>query len=173
MSGESIYDIDKREYLVIDSPISFLRITGNEDYIFEIAFVDNDNQTGNTPPKEVNKCAVQLKEYFAKERKIFELSLKPAGTDFQKSVWNELHNIPFGKTTTYARQATEIGDPKAIRSVGTANGKNPIPIIIPCHRVIGSNGSLTGYAGGVDKKEWLLRHEGVILGTQMSMFNSP
>lgn len=171
MSEESIYDIDKREYLVIDSPIGPLRITGNDDYIFEIAYIENVIDSTINIPKEVNKCAVQLKEYFAKDRKTFELSLKPAGTDFQQSVWNELHNIPFGKTTTYARQAAKLGDLKAIRAVGTANGKNPISIVTPCHRVIGSNGSLTGYAGGLDKKEWLLKHEGVILGTQMGMFN--
>ena len=171
MSEESIYDIDHREYVVIDSPIGFLRITGNNDYIFEIAFVDKKTQLGSEAPKEVSKCAVQLQEYFSKARKTFDLALKPAGTDFQQSVWNELHNVSYGKTTTYARQAAKIGDLKAIRAVGTANGKNPIPIVIPCHRVIGSNGSMTGYAGGVDKKEWLLRHEGVILGTQMDMFS--
>lgn len=170
MPEEPIYDIDHREYVVIDSPIGFLRITGNNDYIFEIAFVDKKTQLESEVPKEVNKCAVQLQEYFSKARKTFDLALKPVGTDFQESVWDELHNIPYGKTTTYARQAAKIGDLKAIRAVGTANGKNPIPIVIPCHRVIGSNGSMTGYAGGIDKKEWLLRHEEIILGTQMSMF---
>ncbi len=170
MPQESIYDIDHREFLVIDSPIGFLRITGNDEAVFEIGFVTDDKQTSQIAPKEVVKCAKQLKEYFAKERKTFDLVLKPAGTDFQQRVWNELHNIPFGKTATYAKQAVKLGDLKAIRAVGTANGKNPIPIIIPCHRVIGSDGSLTGYAGGLDKKEWLLKHEGVILGTQMDMF---
>jgi methylated-DNA-[protein]-cysteine S-methyltransferase len=170
MPQESIYDIDHREYMVIESPIGFIRITGNDDYVFEITFVDKYKQFVSEPPKEVKKCAVQLQAYFSKARKTFDLALKPVGTDFQQSVWNELHQIPFGKTTTYARQAAKLGDLKAIRAVGTANGKNPIPIVIPCHRVIGSDGSMTGYAGGIDKKEWLLRHEGVILGTQMDMF---
>jgi len=170
MPQESIYDIDHREFIVIDSPIGKLRITGNDEAIFEISFATDDKQSSNVAPKEVAKCAKQLREYFANERKAFDLVLKPAGTDFQQSVWNELHNTPFGKTTTYAKQAAKLGDLKAIRAVGTANGKNPIPIVIPCHRVIGSDGSMTGYAGGIDKKEWLLKHEGVILGTQMDMF---
>lgn len=170
MPQESIYDIDHREFLVIDSPVGFLRITGNDEAVFEISFVDKAIQSDNQPPKEVNKCGKQLLEYFANQRKTFDLTLKPAGTDFQQSVWNALNSIEFGKTTTYARQARKLGDLKAIRAVGTANGKNPIPIVIPCHRVIGSDGSLTGYAGGLDKKEWLLKHEGVILGTQMDIF---
>ena len=171
MAEESIYDIDHREYLIIDSPIGFLRITGNDQHIFEITFVDTEVGSTQSPPKTVQNCSIQLKEYFAGERKSFDLSLKPAGTEFQQSVWKELLNIPFGKTTTYARQAAKLGDLKAIRAVGTANGKNPIPIVIPCHRVIGSNGSLTGYAGGVEKKEWLLLHEGVIRGVQMDIFD--
>jgi methylated-DNA-[protein]-cysteine S-methyltransferase len=170
MPKKSIYDIDHREYLTMESPLGLLRITGNDEVVFEIAFVTDEKQSSSVAPKEVAKCAKQLREYFANDRKEFDLNLNPSGTDFQQSVWNELNNIPFGKTTTYSKQAIKIGDLKAIRAVGTANGKNPIPIVIPCHRVIGSDGSLTGYAGGLDNKEWLLKHEGVILGTQMDMF---
>jgi len=170
MSEQSIYDIDHREFIVMDSPIGKLRITGNDEAIFDITFVTDDRQSSKIAPKEVAKCAKQLREYFANDREQFELELRPVGSDFQLSVWKVLLDIPYGQTTTYSKQASKIGDLKAIRAVGTANGKNPIPIVIPCHRVIGSDGSMTGYAGGVDKKEWLLRHEGVILGEQMDMF---
>lgn len=102
----------------------------------------------------------QLKEYFAGTRKEFNVPLDIEGTDFQKKVWNELQKIPYGKTISYKSLAEKLGDVKAIRAVGKANGQNPIPIIIPCHRVIGSDGSLTGYVGGLDVKEKLLEIEG-------------
>ena len=104
-----------------------------------------------------------LMEYFAGERKRFEFALNPQGTEFQKRVWKELLQIPYGTTQSYGALAARIGQPKASRAVGLANGKNPIAIVIPCHRVIGSDGSLTGYASGVDKKEALLRLEGCLL----------
>ena len=170
MREKSIGDSDKKEYITINSPIGLLRITGSDRCIFEIAFVEKATQSSSKPPKEVYKCATQLKEYFASKRKAFNLTLKPVGTDFQQSVWSELCKFPFGKTTTYAKQAEKFGNRKAIRAIGATNGKNPIPIVIPCHRVIGSNGNLTGYAGGIDKKEWLLKHEGVILNRQMNLF---
>ena len=105
------------------------------------------------------QCKMQLDEYFRGERKTFDLPLAPKGTDFQKKVWNVLQKIPYGETRTYGEIAAAVGNPKAARAVGMANNKNPIGIIIPCHRVVGANGKLVGYAGGMDKKEWLLQLE--------------
>ena len=122
-------------------------------------------------PIVVRKCKKQLTEYFQGTRTQFNVPIAPEGTDFQREVWQELLSIPFGKTTSYAKQSIKLGDVKKIRAVGSANGKNPIAIIIPCHRVIGSDGNLTGYAGGLDKKEWLLKHENSLPGmTQTSLF---
>jgi methylated-DNA-[protein]-cysteine S-methyltransferase len=101
----------------------------------------------------------QLKEYFNKERSHFNLKLNPQGTEFQKKVWDALQSVEFGKTQTYQQMANSLGDPKVIRAAAAANGRNPIAIIIPCHRIIGSDGSLTGYAGGLHRKKWLLEHE--------------
>jgi methylated-DNA-[protein]-cysteine S-methyltransferase len=101
----------------------------------------------------------QFEEYFNGTRKTFDIPLSPEGTEFQKKVWTELLNIPYGETTTYQQMANKLGDPKVIRAAASANGKNPISIVIPCHRVIGSDGSLTGYAGGLHRKKWLLEHE--------------
>ena len=105
------------------------------------------------------QCKMQLDEYFRGERKAFDLPLAPKGTDFQKKVWNALQKIPYGETKTYGEIAAAVGNPKAARAVGMANNKNPIGIIIPCHRVVGADGKLVGYAGGMDKKEWLLQLE--------------
>lgn len=105
------------------------------------------------------ETARQLVEYFAGERKVFDLPLAPEGTGFQQLVWRALTTIPFGETRTYGQQATLIKRPSASRAVGAANGRNPIGIIVPCHRVIGANGTLTGYAGGLAMKQWLLEHE--------------
>ena len=104
-------------------------------------------------------CVFQLQEYFDGKRKAFDIKLNPEGTDFQKKVWNRLLEILYGKTLSYLELSKQLGDVKAIRAVANANGKNPIWIIIPCHRVIGSDGSLTGYAGGLSRKQWLLEHE--------------
>lgn len=147
------------------TPIGTAKIVGNENGIQSVSVLDDDFST----PLEITKtkniptclknCVTQLEEYFAGTRTVFELKLNPQGTAFQQTVWNELLNISFGKSNTYLEQTKQIGDPKAIRAVASANGKNPIWIIIPCHRVIGSNGSLTGYAGGIWRKKWLLEHE--------------
>ena len=110
----------------------------------------------------LQSCAMQLQEYFAGERCRFDLPLNGAGTDFQQSVWSALSRIPFGELRSYGDIAREIGRPKAVRAVGAANGSNPLPIIVPCHRVIGSNGSLTGFAGGLDIKKKLLVLEGAL-----------
>jgi methylated-DNA-[protein]-cysteine S-methyltransferase len=111
-------------------------------------------------PELFNEAAAQLGAYFRGERKDFDLQLNPRGTDYQKRVWNLLREIPCGRTTTYGELAAKVGNPRASRSVGAANGKNPLPIVIPCHRVIGSNGKLTGYAGGLEAKKMLLELEG-------------
>lgn len=150
------------------SPIGIATIIGDESGIQSIIFEDKDaassmeNLSGfeqGEIPACLQDCIDQLDAFFAGTLTTFDLKLNPQGTDFQKQVWNELLNIPFGKTRTYLEQTKQIGDPKAIRAVASANGKNPISIIIPCHRVIGSDGSLTGYAGGIWRKKWLLEHE--------------
>ncbi|MBL8954533.1 MAG: methylated-DNA--[protein]-cysteine S-methyltransferase [Myxococcaceae bacterium] len=109
--------------------------------------------------KLLERAAKQLAEYFAGERETFDLPLEPRGTGFQRAVWKALGEIAFGETVSYAHIAKKIGRPKAVRAVGAANGQNPISLIIPCHRVIGADGSLTGYGGGLPKKKWLLQHE--------------
>jgi len=147
------------------SPIGTLEITVNENGIKSVLFVENEPSIRSSNPV-LNECTKQLSEYFENKRTEFDLPLNPTGTNFQKTVWEELQNIPFGKTISYMNLAKRLGDPKVIRAVGTANGKNPIAIIIPCHRVIGSDGSLTGYAGGLKRKQWLLEHE----SSQSSLF---
>lgn len=112
----------------------------------------------------------QLKEYFEEKRKVFELNLDPEGTEFQKKVWALLCQIPFGKTLSYADMANKLGDPKVIRASASANGKNPIAIIIPCHRVIGKNGDLVGYAGGLNRKKMLLDHENRVANGVLELF---
>jgi methylated-DNA-[protein]-cysteine S-methyltransferase len=143
------------------SPIGNLRIISNERDIIEIQFTKEFYKM-KMIPIQIQNCITQLDEYFKGERKKFAISVNPIGTDFQGKVWYQLSKIPYGKTISYLEQAQQFGDEKAIRAIATANGQNPIPIIIPCHRVIGSNGKLTGYAGGLLKKQWLLEHEGAL-----------
>lgn len=156
----------------MDSPLGPIKIAGDANAIKMITFVDEKGEEGSgVMPLVIRKCKKQLAEYFEGQRKQFNIPLAPEGTDFQQEVWKVLLDIPFGTTSTYAKQSIKLGDIKKIRAVGTANGKNPVAIIIPCHRVIGSDGSLTGYAGGLDKKEWLLRHEKSMPGmAQTSLF---
>lgn len=142
------------------SPIGVIEIVGNSEGVSSILFKDDDSLAiSESIPKELNDVVTQLQEYFEGKRSTFNVKISPKGTDFQKRVWNELLNIPFGKTLNYQQIANKLGDPKVIRAAASANGKNPISIIIPCHRVIGSDGSLTGYAGGLHRKKWLLEHE--------------
>lgn len=148
--------LDKAYY---NSPLGTLEITGNTNGIFSILFRDENIVDSKEIPASLQKCVTQLNEYFSGARKTFELVLQPEGTKFQRSVWNELLKVPFGKTRSYLEQSKKLGDVKAIRAIASANGKNPISIIIPCHRIIGSDGSLTGYAGGIWRKRWLLEHE--------------
>lgn len=144
------------------SPIGLLKISGTDDYISEVTFHDTTqkpNVNNKQMPPMLIQCAEQLIEYFNGERRQFELPLHQLGTPFQQEVWNELVVIPFGKTISYLELARRTGDTKATRAVANANGKNNIAIIVPCHRVIGSNRDLTGYAGGLWRKKWLLEHE--------------
>jgi len=141
------------------TPIGTAKIIGDENGIQSVSVIDKTTETSTKIPTCLQNCVTQLDEYFYGTRTTFSLKLNPQGTVFQQSVWKELLNISFGKSSTYLKQTKQIGDPKAIRAVASANGKNPIWIIIPCHRVIGSDGSLTGYAGGVWRKKWLLEHE--------------
>lgn len=153
----------------IETPIGILEIKGDETGLASVHFLDSPSEILTTNiPFVLQSAVTQLREYFKGARKIFQLELQPNGTPFQKKVWRELERIPFGKTVSYQKMANNLGDPKVIRAAATANGKNPISIIIPCHRVIGSDGSLTGYAGGLHRKKWLLAHESPV--TQGSLF---
>lgn len=155
------------------TPIGIAKIVGNTNGVQSISVLDKalfiESETASAEiPTCLQECVRQLEEYFKGERTTFTLKLNPQGTDFQERVWAELLHIPFSKTRTYLEQSKALGDVKAIRAVASANGKNPIWIVIPCHRVIGSNGSLTGYAGGIWRKKWLLAHENPV--KQQSLF---
>ncbi len=142
------------------SPISLIKIEYEEDFVISLSFVKNVQTKGqNCDPKHVIELKRQLDEYFQGKRKKFNIPYKLEGTAFQKKVWAELCKIPYGTTKSYKEIALAIGNAKASRAIGNANNKNPLGIIIPCHRVIGANGTLVGYAGGVDAKEYLLNLE--------------
>jgi methylated-DNA-[protein]-cysteine S-methyltransferase len=145
--------------ITIETPIGFLEITTDNHFLLSVSFVDNNQTHSDFQPDIMIKTANQIREYFEGVRKEFNLNLKPSGTDFQIKVWEQVSKVPFGKTASYLDIAKLTGSKNNTRAVGLANGKNPIPIIIPCHRIIGANGRLTGYAGGLDKKRWLLKHE--------------
>lgn len=134
-------------------------ITGNIDGISGISISKSEEIITDVIPKNLVDCVCQLQEYFEGKRQTFHLNLNPQGTEFQKKVWKQLQHIPYGKSISYLELSKQLGDSKAIRAVANANAKNPIWIVIPCHRVIGSDGSLTGYAGGLERKQWLLNHE--------------
>jgi methylated-DNA-[protein]-cysteine S-methyltransferase len=163
-------------YDIVDSPIGRLLLTGNDQALTGLFMLD----TGGHPaavradwtrrPGGFNRAAEQLAEYFAGSRTEFDLALAPTGSPFQLAVWAELARIPYGVTVSYGEVATAIGKSLlASRAVGLANGRNPISIIVPCHRVIGADGSLTGYGGGLERKEWLLRHEGAPFGVAVGV----
>jgi methylated-DNA-[protein]-cysteine S-methyltransferase len=142
----------------IHSPIGTIRMQHSGKGLYSLVFMDIQlPETENYP--ELKEYKKQLNEYFIGTRKEFELQLDLTGTDFQKLIWDELRKIKYGQTLTYSDIAKKIGDNKSIRAVGRANATNPVSIIVPCHRVIGANGSLTGYAGGLWRKKWLLEHE--------------
>jgi len=143
----------------VQTPIGYLELTTNHDYLLSVTFTDNYLQPSGYQPNILMETAKQIGEYFRGIRKVFNLNLQPAGTDFQMKVWEQVMKVPFGETVSYLEIAKQTGSKNNTRAVGMANGKNPIPIIIPCHRIIGLNGKLTGYAGGLDRKKWLLNHE--------------
>ena len=144
---------------IINSPLGYIKIVGDNDGITQVTVLNTEEKATDIIPSVLEDCVIQLNEYFEGSRKQFDLKLNPQGTDFQKKVWELLKNIPSGKTLSYLQLSKQLGDIKAIRAVANANGKNPIWIIIPCHRVIGTNGKLTGYAGGLHRKQWLINHE--------------
>jgi methylated-DNA-[protein]-cysteine S-methyltransferase len=151
-----------------NSQVGPIAIFSENDSIVKIEF--NRKVEVDKTDVVIETCKTELTEYFDGKRKTFDVKINPVGTDFQLRVWNQLKEIPYGKTISYSDLAIRLGDLKVIRAAGTANGKNKIPIIIPCHRVIGKDGSLVGFAGGLDIKEQLLRHEGVISGEQIKIF---
>ncbi len=152
-------------YTYLETPIGTLLIAGDTDAVRRIDFPKNGK--ASKPEVEwtqsergpVGQAAKQLREYFAGKRADFDLPLAPEGTEFQRTVWRNLQEIPYGETISYGELAKRVGNPKASRAVGAANGQNPIPIVIPCHRVIGANGKLTGFGGGLPTKEALLTLE--------------
>lgn len=153
------------------SPVGLLEITGTEEGILGVHFMDVKKKASSTIHPCLKECIYQLDEYFKGIRKEFGLKLSPKGTAFQLKVWEQLLTVPFGRTASYLDISKLIGDVKATRAVGTANGCNPIAVIIPCHRVIGADGKLVGYGGGIKRKEWLLNHESAILhGKQTTLF---
>jgi methylated-DNA-[protein]-cysteine S-methyltransferase len=154
------------------SPVGIIEITGNDDGICSVFFVEEQKKQSPATSECLRECAYQLDEYFNGIRREFGLKLNPQGSDFQKKVWEKLHTVPFGKTASYMEISKLLGDPNATRAVGNANGSNPLCIIVPCHRIIGSNGKLTGYSGGLWRKEWLLKHEReLVYGRQEALFN--
>ncbi|MEM9843413.1 MAG: methylated-DNA--[protein]-cysteine S-methyltransferase [Pseudomonadota bacterium] len=157
----------KLAYTYMDSPIGRLLLAGTDHALHYLSFPSGHKAFGPAPnwyedPSPFDAVQDQLTAYFSGERKKFDLRLKPSGTSFQRSVWDYLTTIPYGETRTYGTLARALDRPKASRAVGAANGNNPIPIIIPCHRVIGSTGALTGFGGGMPTKQFLLEFEGVL-----------
>ncbi|MEM7094937.1 MAG: methylated-DNA--[protein]-cysteine S-methyltransferase [Actinomycetota bacterium] len=149
-----------------DSPVGELRLVATDDALVAVLWPDDaegrvrfSEEPVEGSHEVLHRTASQLDEYFAGERQSFDLPLEPNGTEFQRSVWWSLAEIPFGETSTYGAQAEVIGRPRAVRAVGTANGKNPLSIVLPCHRIVGADGGLAGFAGGLETKRWLLDHE--------------
>jgi len=173
-------ELAKHFQAIMDSPLGKLALESDGYSILSVHIKSFNEPAGDLFPDSgnievpdcLNDVKMQLREYFDGVRDSFDLPLSPAGTPFQKKVWTELEHILFGQTISYLELAKRLGDPKVIRAAGSANGKNPIAIVIPCHRVIGSNGDLVGYAGGLENKKWLLDHEQKCTGraTQLSIF---
>jgi methylated-DNA-[protein]-cysteine S-methyltransferase len=151
-------------YSLLDSPIGELLLTGDGKFVTGIWMQSHRSEWKRTKTLRRDDGALadarkQLTEYFNGERSDFDFPLAPEGTSFQRKVWNALCDIPYGETISYGELARRIGQPTAARAVGLANGSNPLPIVVPCHRVIGADGSLTGFGGGIERKRWLLAHE--------------
>lgn len=147
------------EKALLQTPLGNLLIEGDENGLTSLSIISDEKKITHTNQKTLEDAIIQLQEYFEGKRKQFTIRLNPQGTNFQKKVWQKLLEIPFGTTINYQQLSNQLGDSKATRAVANANSKNPLWIIIPCHRVIGSDGSLTGYAGGLWRKKWLLEHE--------------
>ena len=147
------------ETCVVQTPLGLAEINGDETGIFSVSIVNKQKKSTSIIPNQLKSCVKQLDEYFDGKRLTFDLKLKPQGTSFQKNVWSQLQKIPYGKTISYADLASDIDNPGAQRAVGRANGDNRFAIVIPCHRVIRSDGTLSGYGGGIWRKQWLLDHE--------------
>ena len=150
----------------IDSPVGELGLVATDTTLVAVLWPEEREGRVKFPVEPttgsndvLRRTADQLDEYFAGDRRSFDLPLELRGTDFQQQVWMALADIPYGETSTYGKQAAEIGRPRAIRAVGSANGRNPLSIVLPCHRIVGADGKLTGFAGGLDTKRWLLDHE--------------
>ena len=149
-------------YTYYTSPIGLIEIGGTDTALTSLYFVDTERQERSSSAL-LDAAVRQLDEYFRHQRQDFDLPLELHGTEFQRSVWRQLLTVGYGTTVAYQDIANALGNPKAIRAVGAANGQNPISVIVPCHRIIGSNGKLIGYGGGLWRKEWLLQHEGALL----------
>ncbi|MES2428524.1 MAG: methylated-DNA--[protein]-cysteine S-methyltransferase [Bacteroidota bacterium] len=146
------------------TPVGIAQITEEDGYISRIHILDEEHETTPAETPLLKEATRQFDEYFAGTRKTFDLPINQPGTDFQQQVWQELLKIDYGKTITYNQQSIQMNSPLAIRAIAAANGKNNLWVVVPCHRVIGSNGSLTGYAGGLWRKQWLLEHEAKVMG---------
>lgn len=147
------------ETCCIQTPLGIAKISGDQDGITSVSVLNSEEKITRIIPENLKDCVCQLDQYFEGNRKTFNLKLNPKGTDFQKRVWEKLVKIPYGKTISYLQLSKQLGNVKAIRAVANSNAKNSLWIIVPCHRVIGSDGSLTGYAGGLHRKQWLINHE--------------
>ena len=153
---------DKTYYGYYTSEIGMLEVGGTDTAITSLYFVEERREGVESCPV-VDEAIRQVDEYFGGTRRAFDLPLALAGTDFQRRVWRQLLAVPYGQTASYGEIARALGKPKAVRAVGAANGQNPISIIVPCHRIVGSDGKLVGYGGGLWRKEWLLKHEGCLI----------
>jgi methylated-DNA-[protein]-cysteine S-methyltransferase len=165
---------DTLTYDVVQSPIDRLILASDGAALVGVWMANaspaDANWSRRTGDDDIlAQTRTQLEEYFDGRRRVFEVPLAPNGTDFQRSVWTALMQIPFGTTISYGELARRLGKEAAIRAVGAANGRNPIPVIVPCHRVIGSDGSLTGFGGGLPRKKWLLQHENALPSTQAEL----
>lgn len=170
--AEKLANMNEINVTYYKSPVGLLKVGGTEHYISEVTFIDDKidwvEPSGYTPI--LSQCVEELIEYFNGKRLVFDIPVHQKGTEFQTKVWNELINIHFGKTISYLSLAKRLGDPNCIRAAAASNGKNHICIIVPCHRVVGSNQSLVGYAGGLWRKRWLLAHENKIANGVQTLF---
>ncbi len=156
------------EEAFIKTPLGVAKVVGDALGLSSISILNTNEAITEIVPEVLEDAVYQINEYFEGKRTDFDLPLNPSGTYFQQRVWKELLQIPYGTTVSYLQLSKTLGDVKAIRAVAAANGKNPLWIVVPCHRVIGSDGSLTGYAGGLSRKKWLLEHESPV--KQQSLF---